>query len=38
MSRGYVWFTAFIERAKLDSSKFVESAAPLFEPVQSLTG
>ncbi len=33
MSRGYVWFTAFIDRAMLDASKFVESAAPLFQPM-----
>lgn len=33
MSRGYVWCTAFIDRARLDASKFVESAAPLFAPL-----
>jgi hypothetical protein len=33
MSRGYVWFTAFIERAYMDAGKLVGSAAPLFEPL-----
>lgn len=33
MSRGYVWFTAFLRRAKLDASKYVKSAASLFQPM-----
>ena len=33
MSRGYVWFTSFIGRAKLKPGKLVESAAVLFEPL-----
>jgi hypothetical protein len=33
MGRGYVWFTAFIERAGLDAGKLVETAAPLFRPL-----
>jgi hypothetical protein len=33
MGRGYVWFTAFIDRANLDAGKLVTSAAPLFEPL-----
>jgi hypothetical protein len=33
MGRGYVWFTAFVDRAKLDAGKLVESAASLFEPL-----
>jgi hypothetical protein len=35
MSRGYVWFTSFIGRAKLRPGKLVESAAALFEPLLS---
>jgi hypothetical protein len=39
MSRGYVWFTAFIDRAGLDASKYVESAASLFQPLlKEVTG
>jgi hypothetical protein len=33
MSRGYVWFTAFIARARLDAGEYVESAASLFQPL-----
>jgi hypothetical protein len=33
MGRGYVWFTAFIDRANLNASKFVETVAPLFAPL-----
>jgi hypothetical protein len=33
MGRGYVWFTAFIDRAGLDAGKLVTSASPLFEPL-----
>ncbi len=33
MGRGYVWLTAFIDRANLDASQFVETAATLFEPL-----
>jgi hypothetical protein len=33
MGRGYVWFTAFIDRANLDAGKLVESVAALFAPL-----
>lgn len=33
MARGYVWFTAFIQRARLRPGTLVESAATLFEPL-----
>lgn len=33
MDCGHVWFTAYIHRAKLDASKYVETVAPLFAPL-----